>query len=178
MQATRVKTGAILLGIGLGGFVDGIAFHQLLQWHAMLSAVVPPVGMEAMRLNMTADGLFHVVTWLTTFAGVLVLWSAVGAGARPMSTRAFGGYLLLGWGGFNLVEGLLNHHVLGLHHVRDLPVHVAYYDWLFLIVAGIGFVLAGFALRDGRSRIPVVDDRRTGHADRRAPAVRSSTLVP
>ncbi|MBA3481110.1 MAG: DUF2243 domain-containing protein, partial [Pirellulales bacterium] len=28
---------ATLLGIGLGGFVDGILFHQLLQFHNMLS---------------------------------------------------------------------------------------------------------------------------------------------
>ena len=28
----------ILLGIGLGGFVDGIVLHQILQWHHMLSS--------------------------------------------------------------------------------------------------------------------------------------------
>ncbi|MCK1539441.1 DUF2243 domain-containing protein, partial [Bradyrhizobium sp. 176] len=27
----------VLLGLGLGGFFDGIVFHQLLQWHHMLS---------------------------------------------------------------------------------------------------------------------------------------------
>ncbi|MFH9118580.1 DUF2243 domain-containing protein [Streptomyces globisporus] len=26
----------IILGVGLGGFVDGILLHQLLQWHHML----------------------------------------------------------------------------------------------------------------------------------------------
>jgi uncharacterized membrane protein len=29
---------ALLLGIGLGGFVDGIVLHQILQWHHMLTA--------------------------------------------------------------------------------------------------------------------------------------------
>jgi uncharacterized membrane protein len=27
----------LLLGAGLGGFFDGILFHQLLQWHNMVS---------------------------------------------------------------------------------------------------------------------------------------------
>ena len=34
-------TSGIFLGIGLGGFVDGIVFHQLLQTHNMLSAKRP-----------------------------------------------------------------------------------------------------------------------------------------
>ena len=38
-------TAGILLGIGLGGFVDGIVFHQILQWHNMLSARIPPVDL-------------------------------------------------------------------------------------------------------------------------------------
>jgi uncharacterized membrane protein len=30
-------TGGVLLGLGLGGFVDGIVLHQILQWHHMLT---------------------------------------------------------------------------------------------------------------------------------------------
>jgi len=29
------------------------------------------------------------------------------------------GLLFAGWGAFNLVEGLLSHQLIGLHHVRD-----------------------------------------------------------
>jgi hypothetical protein len=29
----RLTTPGILLGLGLGGFVDGIVLHQILQWH-------------------------------------------------------------------------------------------------------------------------------------------------
>ena len=29
---------AIVLGIGLGGFLDGIVLHQILQWHHMLTS--------------------------------------------------------------------------------------------------------------------------------------------
>jgi uncharacterized membrane protein len=36
-----VGAGSVLLGLGLGGFFDGIVLHQILQWHHMLSAVKP-----------------------------------------------------------------------------------------------------------------------------------------
>jgi uncharacterized membrane protein len=27
----------LLLGLGLGGFIDGIVMHQILQWHHLLT---------------------------------------------------------------------------------------------------------------------------------------------
>jgi uncharacterized membrane protein len=49
----------------------------------------------------------------------------------------------MGWGMFNLVEGSIDHHLLVLHHVRDLPIHVPLYDWVFLVVFGIGLIALG-----------------------------------
>ena len=42
INARPLITAGTLLGIGLGGFVDGILFHQLLQAHNMLFAAVRP----------------------------------------------------------------------------------------------------------------------------------------
>jgi uncharacterized membrane protein len=56
-----------------------------------------------------------------------------------------------GWGLFNLVEGIIDHHVLDIHHVRDLPEHVPAYDWAFLLVAGVGIVLLGWVLATQRT---------------------------
>ena len=53
---------ATLLGIGLGGFADGILLHQILQWHNMLSSRVAPTDLIAMKYNMVWDGLFHAFT--------------------------------------------------------------------------------------------------------------------
>jgi uncharacterized membrane protein len=144
-----------VLGIGLGGFADGIALHQLAQWHSMGSAVVPPVTMEAMSRNMVWDGLFHAATWAITVVGVFMLWTAARRGVLASSTPAtFVGDLLFGWGAFNLVEGLVDHHILEVHHVRDLPAHVPLYDWLFLAVGGLGLLLVGWRLqRCGGGRI-------------------------
>jgi uncharacterized membrane protein len=142
-MATTRRAG-ITLGIGLGGFVDGIALHQIAQWHNMGSARVPPTTMEAMRLNMRWDGLFHAAAWLITVVGIYLLLADARAGKPLPSVGTFTGQLVFGWGWFNLVEGIVDHHLLELHHVRDLPAHVPLYDWLFLLVGGVGFVLAGW----------------------------------
>jgi uncharacterized membrane protein len=84
------------------------------------------------------------------------------------ATRTLLGYMLVGWGGFNLVEGIVNHHILELHHVRDLPTHVAFYDWAFIVVSG-ALILVGLALRDGKDRVPApVTERRSGRERRLA----------
>lgn len=144
-SAVRLTAG-VVLGVGLGGFADGITLHQIAQWHNMGSAVVPPVTMEAMSQNMVWDGLFHAATWLITLVGVFMLRTEARTRSVPKSPTAFGGELIFGWGGFNLVEGVVDHHVLNLHHVRDMPVHVPLYDWIFLAVGGLGFLIVGWLM--------------------------------
>lgn len=148
----RARLAGLLLGLGLGGFVDGIALHQIAHWHNMLSARVPPVDMRAMKVNMVADGWFHAGVWVLTLAGVLLLWSAARTEAPLPPVRWLLGLLMGGWGLFNLVEGLVDHHLLQLHHVRDLPVHVPAYDYLFLAVGGVGFMAVGWLLARGAAR--------------------------
>jgi uncharacterized membrane protein len=75
-----------------------------------------------------------------------LLLSHARAGRRLPDRRSFTGQLLLGWGAFNLVEGIIDHHVLEIHHVRDLPMHVPIYDWLFLGIGGVGLLLIGWWL--------------------------------
>ena len=71
------------------------------------------------ELNVVADGFFHVVTWLLVMAGsimTLVSWRQ----RRLAPTWSFHfGLLVAGWGFFNVVEGLIDHQLLGVHHVRD-----------------------------------------------------------
>ncbi len=134
---------ALLLGVGLGGFFDGIVFHQILQWHHMLSAHAPPHSLSNLQLNTLADGLFHGSAWVLTSIGVFVLWASVRGGASLSWSRLIGG-LLAGWGGFNTVEGLIDHHILGVHHVRPGPDELLY-DIGFLtwgtIMLAIGVML-------------------------------------
>jgi uncharacterized membrane protein len=146
-----------VLGVGLGGFADGISLHQIAQWHNMLSAKVPPVTMEAMKLNMTLDGWFHAAVWALTVAGVFMLLNAARRGTPLPTNRQFIGQLFLGWGSFNVVEGLIDHHLLDLHHVRDMPMHVPIYDWIFIGVGGVLFIALGWMLsraRGGETNLP------------------------
>lgn len=141
-----VLSGGVVLGLGLGGFVDGIVLHQIAHWHNMGSAVLPPTSMDALMRNMRWDGLFHLATLLLTLLGVVLLWREGRAGTVPESLRVLLGQMLLGWGIFNLVEGIVDHHLLELHHVRDLPAHVPAYDWTFLAVGGVLFIAVGWLM--------------------------------
>jgi uncharacterized membrane protein len=130
----------ILLGLGLGGFFDGIVFHQLFQWHHLVSADYPPTSVANLELNTLMDGLFHVLAYAFTLAGLWLLWRVNRPPNRRPSTSAFAGAMLMGWGIFNLVEGIVDHHLLGIHHVRPGPNQLAW-DLGFLVWGAV--MLAG-----------------------------------
>jgi uncharacterized membrane protein len=144
---------AVVLGVGLGAFADGIVLHQLLGWHHMASAVDPPTSLEALERNTVADGLFHVLAWVATIAGVVLLWRAAGMARRRAPGALLAGGLLVGFAAFNLVEGTVNHLLLGLHHVREGPDAFAY-DAAFLVASALVFVLGSSLLRRGLRRPP------------------------
>jgi uncharacterized membrane protein len=137
----------VLLGVGLGGFFDGILFHQILQWHNMLSSRIPPTDLVSMKTNMVWDGLFHAFTWVMTVVGLGLLWRAGQHANVPWSTRTFAGSLVLGWGMFNLVEGIIDHQILGLHHLHPGEGQLAW-DIGFLVF-GVLQIVAGWALVHG-----------------------------
>src|SRR5262245_579546 len=93
-QGAIISAG-LMLGTGLGGFIDGILLHQLLQWHNMLSSIRPPTDLVAMKYNMLWDGLFHAFTWLMTAAGLLRLWAAGRRPEVPWSTATLAGSILM-----------------------------------------------------------------------------------
>ena len=70
----RFTVAGILLGLGLGGFVDGIVLHQILQWHHMLTATGdhPADTVAGLEANTLADGLFHAATWVFVVAGMII----------------------------------------------------------------------------------------------------------
>src|SRR3954469_9900704 len=92
----------IVLGIGLGGFFDGIVFHQILQWHHMLtSAGLPGDSVRNLEVNTLWDGVFHAATYLFTVTGLAILWQRARQAHVGWPVRALIGSLLLGFGLFN-----------------------------------------------------------------------------
>ena len=146
--------GGVLLGLGVGGFFDGIVLHQILQWHHMASAHYAPDSLENLRFNVLLDGLFHATTYAFVVAGVIVLWRRARRAHITWSSRLLGGTVLMGFGAFNLVEGVVNHHILGLHHVNETvdPAMWVYWDVGFLVWGAVMFAVGVLITRSGRRR--------------------------
>lgn len=53
----RAAVAAVVLGAGLGAFFDGIVFHQLLQWHHLLTDHPDPAVASDLPLNTLAGGV-------------------------------------------------------------------------------------------------------------------------
>lgn len=140
----RLIATGILLGIGLGGFLDGIFFHQIFQIHNMISAKLPPDSVINIKTNMFWDGLFHSMTWLATTISLVMLWNILKRNAFNLSGRTLAGSAILGWGIFNLTEGLIDHFVMDVHHVVQ-NLGRSWYDYLFL-ASGLIFILTGYLI--------------------------------
>jgi uncharacterized membrane protein len=137
----------LMYGLGLGGFVDGIVLHQLLQWHHMVSATdrYPVSTVAGLEVNTMADGFFHAATWFLVLGASIVGIAQWRQGRLAPSWRFHFGLVVAGWGMFNIVEGVIDHHLLGIHHVRDDLGGPAAWDIGFLLL-GTGLVVIGWAL--------------------------------
>jgi uncharacterized membrane protein len=151
MTRTPLIAAGVLMGAGLGGFIDGIMLHQILQWHNMLSSQIPPNDLVSAKVNMVWDGYFHLAVWILTLIGLGFLWGVGRRSDVPWSGKTFLGSLIFGWGLFNLIEGLIDHQMLGIHHVYEYTTNKLPWDLAFLGIGGIGLLLIGWLLiRSGR----------------------------
>lgn len=145
----------VLLGVGLGGFLDGIVLHQVLQWHHMLTATgdYPMNTVEGLEHNTLWDGLFHTLTWVATALGLAVLWSSRPFSRNGAAGLSLFGLTLVGWGLFNLVEGVIDHHLLAIHHVRDDVDEPLLWDLGFLALGALLVAGGGWLTKLGWQRV-------------------------
>jgi uncharacterized membrane protein len=141
----------LVLGLGLGGFLDGIVLHQVLQWHHLVSDTGdhPVTTVEGLEANTLADGVFHLATWVLVTLGTLLAVRAWHRRALAPPWRAHVGLFLAGWGGFNLVEGVVDHQILGIHHVRDDLGGPLGWDIGFLVFGALLLVAGVLLARSG-----------------------------
>lgn len=140
----------ILIGAGLlAGFVDGILLHEILQWHHMFTSIRPATNLSNLEANTLGDGLFHLGTWTLSVIGLVLLWRAGGRSDIAWSSKIFGGSLLLGAGLFDFIEGLIDHQILGIHHVKPGPNQLAW-DIGFLTLGAILALVGWVILRSGQ----------------------------
>jgi uncharacterized membrane protein len=141
-----LKLPGIILGVGLGGFFDGIFLHQLLQWHHMFSSKITVDTVQGLQMNTLGDGGFHTVTWIAVLVGLYILYSRVTESRRKVwGSSVLWAWILVGWGLFNVVEGILDHQILGLHHVRSGP-HQFLWDMGFLALGAI-LIIIGWTIQ-------------------------------
>jgi uncharacterized membrane protein len=151
----------ILFGLGLGGFFDGIVLHQLLQWHHLLtSAGYPPTSVENLNINTFWDGIFHAATYVFTALGLYVLWRYARQNHIRWAGKLLPGTVLIGFGLFNLVEGTIDHHILGIHHVHSGDAQWAY-DLGFLLLGAL-LLAGGLALARRAESATEARDRGLG----------------
>lgn len=148
-QQVRDETllGAFLFGFGLIAMVDGIIFHQLLQWHSTY------MWNPSRYVQIFSDGVLHVISTAIMVVGATVLWRSHPM-SNPMKYQTFWGGLLLGAGSFNLLDGILSHHVLGIHHVRPGDAHELMYDLAFDVSAILLLAVGWGLLRQAQGYRP------------------------
>jgi len=142
----RTTGSGVVFGVGLAAFVDETVFHQLLHWHHFYDRSTPAAG-------LVSDGVFHAFGW---FAVVAALFLLVDVGRRGvLRWQRWIGALLLGAGGFQLYDGVIQHKLMRLHQIR-YHVDVVPYDIAWNVAAVVMIIIGGVVL--------VHSSRRAGHA--------------
>lgn len=156
LKLKRQVAGGTLLGVGLGGVLNGILLNQIFQLNHTLSGTVFTDSVLNIQFNMFWDGIVMAGAWLIAIIGLSVLWSGVKKESAH-STAVLSGSLIAGWGVFNILEGLICHQILGIHHTVQLaPSSLQLYWDLAYIGLGLAFLVVGsLVTRQGRTRAEV-----------------------
>ena len=108
---------------------------------------------SGLELNTLGDGLFHLVDWLFTLSGLVVLWLTIKRNDVDMSTSVFIGAFCIGAGMFNITEGILSHHVLQIHHVKP-GAHQLAWDLSFIGAGILSAIIGGIILNRPTMDLP------------------------
>jgi uncharacterized membrane protein len=127
----RSVASGVLIGVGVAAFLDETLFHQLLHWHHFYDKSTSTAG-------LVSDGYFHAFGWLAVVGG-LFLFADLQRRRASDRRRVLGGGFL-GWGAFQLYDGLFQHKVLGLHQIR-YGVDLVPYDVVWNVAGGLGVVI-------------------------------------
>ncbi len=111
----------------------------------MISAKLPPTDYVAKSVNMFWDGIFHAFTLIVVIIGIVLLYKLQLRNDVARSSKIFTGGLILGWGLFNLVEGIIDHQILKLHNVKEVSATPNAYNIGFLAFSVV-LSTTGFAL--------------------------------
>ncbi len=135
-----------VIGFALGGFLDGILLHQVLQWHHLLS-LVPGEALRDIRAQILADGLFHVAMYVIAAAGLWMMWRGRAGFTGAGVDRLFLANTALGFSLWQFVDTVLFHWILGIHRIRVDVDNPLAWDIGWLLVFGVTSLILGIGLR-------------------------------
>lgn len=145
----RLRWAGVLIGFSLSGFFDGILLHQVLQWHHLLSGL-DGEGWRDLRVQVLADGLFHLFMYVVAALGLWLLLRARQRLQAAGSQRRLLVSVLAGFGAWHVLDAVLSHWWLGLHRIRMDAAQPLAWDLGWLLLFGLTPLLVAWRL--GRRR--------------------------
>src|ERR1700712_2025125 len=156
-----------ILGFAFGGFFDGILLHQVLQWHHFLS-LVQGEAYRDLRVQVLADGLFHIAVYVIALIGLMLLWRR---GQDRPADRILMGWAVLGFSFWQFADVVLIHWVIGIHRIRVGVPNPLLWDIGWLAAFGVTSLLLGMWIlrRSGPSA--------GGHGGRAVAAISAAVIL-
>lgn len=146
VSSRRLTWAGYCLGFAIGGFFDGILLHQVLQWHHLLSGLEGG-RFDDLRFQILADGAFHVLMYMVGLTGLYLLWRSRREFANGYADRTLLAQVLIGFGAWHIVDGILSHWILRIHWIKmdsDTPL---VWDIFWFAFFGVAFVIWGLILK-------------------------------
>jgi uncharacterized membrane protein len=140
------------LGFALSGFFDGILLHQILQWHHLLSGIGKQGGIFAdLRVQVLADGYFHLLMYVIAALGLWLLWRARASFRRQGSASVLLAWLLIGFGVWHFADAVVSHWITQIHRIRMDAENPLVWDLAWLAAFGVAPLAAGLVIRFRRT---------------------------
>ena len=138
----RTVLSGFLIGCGIAAsMIDLFIFHLGLQWHHFYD-------LSTHEVALLTDGIFHAFGWFITVWGLFLLADIRRRGG--VNWKRWAGAVALGIGSFQLLDGVLNHKILGIHQIR-YGVDLLLYDTVWIGSAIVLMVIGWVVLRMTRS---------------------------
>jgi hypothetical protein len=98
-------------------------------------------------LQIFADGLFHGAMYVVAAAGLWLLWRARRELAAARAGRILFGDVLIGFGAWHVLDGVVSHWLLGIHRIRMDSSNPLAWDLAWFFAFGVAPLLIGWLLR-------------------------------
>lgn len=150
--SNRNLWGGFLFGLGFAAFIDETVFHQLLHWHHFYDRSTTDIG-------LVSDGLFHAFSWFATVFSAF-MFADLQRKQGFWLARWMGG-VLLGGGGFNLYDGIIQHKLMRIHQIR-YDVEILPYDLAWNITAAALIIVGVILIVRTRKQLPKGEEMLSG----------------